>query len=108
MNDDEELVKWREKRGQEVLTQQQMHDDQENKYHELKENVLRQILTPEAKARLARIRLVKPQLAEQIDQQLITLAQSGRLPDKIDDETFVQILSKIIPKQKEMKIQRVG
>ncbi|MFP3239912.1 MAG: DNA-binding protein, partial [Caldivirga sp.] len=39
--------------------------------------IIRVILTPEARSRLDNLRLVKPELVESIENQLITLAQSG-------------------------------
>jgi programmed cell death protein 5 len=68
--------------------------------------ILRQILTPEARERLARIELAYPELTESIESQLIALAQSGRVQKVIDDETLRQILTRLIPKKREIKIER--
>lgn len=57
--------------------------------------VLRKILTPEARSRLANLRLVKPELADTIEQQIIALAQSGRIPLPITDEFLKKLLSQI-------------
>ena len=41
-----------------------------------------------------------------IESQLIALAQSGRVQRVIDDETLRQILMRLIPKKREIKIER--
>jgi programmed cell death protein 5 len=68
--------------------------------------VLRQILTPEARERLGRIELAYPELKENIENQLIQLAQSGRVQRQIDDATLRQILERVIPRRRDIKIER--
>ncbi|MFQ5985986.1 MAG: DNA-binding protein [Thermoplasmata archaeon] len=68
--------------------------------------VLRQILQPEARERLGRITLAYPDLAQDIENRLIALAQSGRINKAIDDATLRQILRAIIPKKREINIER--
>jgi len=50
-----------------------------------KQAILRQILTPEARERLGRITLAYPDLAGSIEDQLVALAQSGRVNQVIDE-----------------------
>ena len=45
-----------------------------------KEALLKQILSPEARQRLTNLKMVKPDFTEQIELQLIQLAQSGKMP----------------------------
>ncbi|MEK6838435.1 MAG: DNA-binding protein [Candidatus Thermoplasmatota archaeon] len=71
-----------------------------------RQTILRQILTPEARERLARIELAYPELTESIENQLIALAQSGRVQRVIDDVTLREILTRLIPKKREIKIER--
>jgi programmed cell death protein 5 len=69
-----------------------------------KEAILRRILTPEARARLTNIKLVKPQFAEQIELQLIQLASAGRLKSKMTDEQLKTLLKQVQGKERERKI----
>jgi len=68
--------------------------------------ILRRILTPEARERLARIRLAKPDVASAVEQQLIALAASGRIQRAIDDPTLRALLERIAPERREIKITR--
>lgn len=83
--------------------QQQQQAEQERA---LREHLMRQILTVEARERLERLRMVRADQAEQLENQLITLAQQGRLPAQIDDEQLKQILSRMTGEQRDINIRR--
>jgi len=68
--------------------------------------VLRRILTPEARERLGRIRLAKPEVASAVEQQLIALAASGRIQRQVDDATLRSLLERIAPERREINITR--
>jgi programmed cell death protein 5 len=68
---------------------------------------MRQILTPEARERLARLKIAYPDVVASVEQQLIGLAQSGRLDRMIDDVTLQQILQKVLPEKRDIKIKRM-
>jgi programmed cell death protein 5 len=82
--------------------QQAEYDRREAERAEL----LRRLLTPEARERLGRIRLAKPDVAQSVEQQIIALAGSGRLQRAIDDDTLRAILARIMPERRETKITR--
>lgn len=93
-----------------VQSQQQQVADvesQERMRRELeaqKKQVLMQILTPEARSRLANIRLTKPEFVDQIELQLIQLAQMGRVKSKINDEQLKVLLKKLAGQKREINI----
>jgi len=68
--------------------------------------LIMQILEPEARERLNTIRLTKPDFARGIEQQLISLAQSGRIQSKITDEQFKAILQQVTPQRRDINIRR--
>ena len=90
-------------RAQEVAVMQQHQAAQVKAQRDI---ILRQILTPEARERLGRIELAYPDLTESIENQLIALAESGRVQRAIDDATLREILTRIIPRRREIKIER--
>jgi len=84
-------------------------DDQQDQQKELedqKKMILRTILTDSARERLGRIKIARPEVVESIENQLIMLAQSGKLKNKINDEQLRMLLSRIIPKKKDITIRR--
>jgi programmed cell death protein 5 len=68
--------------------------------------VLRRILSPEARERLGRIRLAKPDVANAVEQQLISLAASGRLQRQVDDATLRALLERMMPERRDITITR--
>ena len=71
-----------------------------------KQAIIRRILTPEARQRLTNIRMVKPEFAEELEMQLIQLAQSGRLRGQVSDEQLKKTLMQLEGQKREIKIRR--
>jgi len=106
---DEELEALRLRRMAEM--QRSAYDEQrrsqaQQQVERQKQSIIRQILTPEARQRLANIRMVKPEFAEELEMQLIQLAQSGRLQTQITDEQLKKTLVQLQSQKKEIKIRR--
>ncbi len=105
---DDELEAIRRRRLDE-LQRQQMQVDEHDQMAELeaqKQLVMRQILTPEARERLNRLKMTRADLVNQIESQLILLAKSGRVRGKIDDAQLKKLLSKAMPKKRDIQITR--
>ena len=94
----DELEEIRQKKLAEMQAQasaEQQRQDQQQKVDETKAHLLRGILEPAARDRLANIRLVKPETTEAIEMQLIQLVQSGRVNRKITDDELRMMLSRM-------------
>ncbi|MFW9768892.1 MAG: DNA-binding protein [Candidatus Thorarchaeota archaeon] len=106
MSDDELEAIRRQKEAQlrEQALREQANEQAIAEAQAQKEALLRQILTPEARARLTNIKMVKPQFAEQIELQLIQLASSGRLRGQLTDEQLKGLLKQLQEKERERKI----
>jgi programmed cell death protein 5 len=109
---DEELEMIRRRRLSEL--QMQLEGEQQS-VEENKRNaeaqaqrqaVLRAILTPEARERLAALRMTRPELVADVEQQLLMLASQGRINKQIDDKTMKDLLFRIAPKKREITIER--
>jgi programmed cell death protein 5 len=72
-----------------------------------KQALLRSILTPEARQRLANLKMVRPEFASQLELQLIQLAQQGKIPIPLTDKQLKQILIQIQSRKREIKIRRI-
>ncbi len=106
---DEELEAIRRRK---LLAMQQREDEQkqsqaERQLEAQKQALLRQILSPEARQRLTNLKMVKPQFTEQLELQLIQLAQTGKLPIPLSDARLKQILIQLQSRKRETKIRRI-
>lgn len=66
----------------------------------MKKAVLKKVLSKEATERLGRIKLVKPEIANQLELYLVQLYQSGKIGTVITDVQLKTILEQISTKQK--------
>lgn len=106
---DEELEALRRRRYsdlQRAAIGEQRQAESRRQFEAQKQAALKQILTPEARQRLTNIRMVKPEFAEQIELQLIQLAQAGRISVPITDDQLKEALARLQSQRKEIRIRR--
>ncbi|MCD6467798.1 MAG: DNA-binding protein [Thermoplasmata archaeon] len=111
---DDELDALKKKKLEELqrqLAYQQAMEQQEEekeKIDEERKKLLSLILTSEARSRLARIRMARSEYAEAIENQLIMLAQSGKIQQKITDQQLKELLAQLAQRKKDIRIRRSG
>jgi len=108
LSDEEELDELRRRKLaqlQQQAAQQHIAEAQEREFEAQKYQIMRKILSQEGRQRLENIRMVKPQFAEQIELQLIQLAQSGRLRGQLSDDAFKKLLEQLTGKKKKFNIK---
>ncbi|MBS7649615.1 MAG: DNA-binding protein [Candidatus Bathyarchaeia archaeon] len=92
---------------QQKILQEQEAAEAQKQVEMQKQAMLRRILTPEARQRLANLKMVKPEFASQLEAQLIQIAQQGRINTPIDDEQLKEILRRLQAGKREIQIRRM-
>lgn len=83
---------------------QQDRLEQEKQERAAREQMLRIVFTSEARERLSNIRITRPDLAKQVENQIFQLAATGRIKSQITDEELKQMLSSLQQPKREFKI----
>jgi len=95
-----------------VVTMSDPSDEQsrqptEEQINAQKEIMLKQILSSEARLRLNNVKMVKPELANLVENYLIGLSTQGKIQGQITDDQLKQILLSSQQPKREFKINRV-
>ena len=107
---EEEIEELRKRRLLEMQRQYAQEQEQIQAQQQLemqKQALLRRILTADARQRLSNLRMVKPEFAQQLELQLIQLAQQGKTAIPITDAQLKEILVRLQARRREIKIRRV-
>jgi len=89
------------------VSDEQRQTQAEEKIEAQKQALLKQILSPEARQRLTNLKMVKADFTEQIELQLIQMAQVGKLPIPLSDIQLKQILLQLQSRKRDIKITRI-
>jgi len=107
---EEELEALRKRRMLELqqrMVEEQKQSQAQQQLEGQKQALLRRILTPEARSRLTNLKMVKPEFTQQLELQLIQLAQQGRINIPITDEQLKELLVRLQSGRRDYKIRRV-
>ena len=107
---DEELDQIRKRKL--LSMQHRMSDEQrqaqaEQQMEDQKQALLSKILAPDARQRLNNLKMVRKDFAENIEMQLIEMAQTGKLPIPLSDAQLKQILVQLQSRKRETQIRRI-
>jgi len=110
---DDDLEQLREERMEQLQDRAEGGGEQEaaeeaarDRAEAQKKAVLRKHLTDGARKRLNTVKMSKPDVGDQIEQQVVALAQSGRVGGKIDEEQMKELLRELTPDSKSFDIKR--
>lgn len=111
MPDEDELEELRQEKMEQLKEQQEDVDEeamqaQQEQADAQKQAILRQNLTDGARKRLNTVKMSKPDHGEQIERQILALAQSGRVQGQIDEDQMKDLLSELTPDSKSFNIRR--
>ena len=107
---DDELEQIRKRK---LLSMQNRGSDEQRQAHaeqqieQQKQALLAKILAPEARQRLNNLKMVKREFTEQIELQLIEMAQTGKLPIPLSDAQLKSILIQLQSRKRETTIRRI-
>ncbi|MBM3291672.1 DNA-binding protein [Candidatus Bathyarchaeota archaeon] len=114
MSSEEELQRLRAQRMAELQARQNQSEEQQRVQAQVeaeaqKQALMRKLLTPEARQRLTNIKMVRPEFGQQLELQLLQLAQTGKIPLPITDEMLKRILSQLEGQQqkRDISIRRI-
>ncbi|KAM1008292.1 hypothetical protein ACFX13_004822 [Malus domestica] len=121
---DPELEAIRQRRMQELMAQHgaggsggqqqnpeqhKANEDAKREAEERRQMMLSQIVSGEARERIARIALVKPEKARGVEDVILRAAQMGQIVEKVSEERLISLLEQInnqTTKQTKVTIQR--
>jgi programmed cell death protein 5 len=108
---EDELEQIREKKMEQLQEQAGQEDEeaiqeQRQQAEAQKKAILRKNLTDGARKRLNTVKMSKPDVGEKVEQQIVALAQSGRIQGKIDEDKMKQLLQELTPDSKSFDIRR--
>ena len=112
--DDERLEELRQQKKEQLKQRQEGGGDAQREAQQQaqqqaeqqKQALLKQNLTDGARKRLNTIKMSKPEFAEKVEQQVVALAQSGRLQDRIDEDQMKELLRELKPDSQSFNINR--
>ncbi len=108
---DDDIEDLREQKLEQLREQAEQQQDEQRQQaqqqaEQQKKALLRKHLTDGARKRLNTVQMSKPEFGEKVEQQILALAQSGRVREQIDEEQMKELLQELKPDSKSFDIKR--
>ena len=81
--------------------------EKDNQIKAQKETMLKQVLSTDARLRLNNVRMVKPDLADLVENYILNLSVQGKITGQISDGQLKQILLSVQQPKRDFKFNRV-
>ena len=81
--------------------------EKDNQLKAQKEIMLKQVLSGDARLRLNNVRMVKPDLADLVENYILNLSVQGKISGQISDDQLKQILASAQQPKRDFKFNRV-
>ena len=81
--------------------------EKDNQLKAQKEMMLKKVLTADARLRLNNVRMVKPDLADLVENYILNLSVQGKISGQISDDQLKQILLSVQQPKRDFKFNRV-
>ena len=83
------------------------YQEKDNQLKAQKEIMLKQVLSGDARLRLNNVRMVKPELADLVENYILNLSVQGKISGQISDEQLKQNLASAQQPKRDFKFNRV-
>lgn len=84
--------------------QQQEQEEKRAQMEEARNAMLKSLLSPEAKERLNRVAIVKPENARAVEDHIIRLARAGKVAGKIEESSVIRLLEEVGKQSAEVNV----
>lgn len=83
-------------------SQQQKAEQQRQQMQDMKNSILSQVLTQEARARLNTLMLAKPEKGARVEACILQMAQTGQLGGRLSEDELIGLLERFAGKKIDM------
>lgn len=85
----------REKKKRELMNQSEESQELEEQREAEKETVIKKLVDEEGRKRLNAVKMVKPELVNQVEEHIYQMHNAGRLDRNISEDEIIDILSSL-------------